>query len=436
MLTAYLTSNYITLMIISLLVVIVMINRKNSIPATELFYVMIALLTAITLLDTVGGFCENGEYLTGMGLEWRIRLRTIVNTLSYILRPFVIMTEVMVIIPKEVKLKPLTAIPALMNMIIYSTAFSGSGIAFIITDDNHFSRGPLGSFVFIAQLFYVIVLTVISVKYFNESSTEKNAIVILIILQSILTSLLEYEGTVVEAANAVTALAVLEYYIYLSYIYQQKMREAIAVKDLAIEKDRLIIFRNQIQPHFIYNSLSIIRSLAKRDSGRAVSCIDSFSDYLKAHIGALDTEDLIPLEKELENVRVYLDLVRADKTRKLDVVYDIKSADFMLPSLSLEPVVENAVNHGISREGGVITVSSLETEDAYLITVTDNGTARNSPSDDMPYHMGVGIENTRKRLMMQCRGTLEMDMRESGTTVTVTIPKNGRSEQNEGTYSG
>jgi len=280
------------------------------------------------------------------------------------------------------------------------------------------------------------VLTVISVKYFNESSTEKNAIVILIILQSILTSLLEYEGTVVEAANAVTALAVLEYYIYLSYIYQQKMREAIAVKDLAIEKDRLLIFRNQIQPHFIYNSLSIIRSLAKRDSGRAVSCIDSFSDYLKAHIGALDTEDLIPLEKELENVRVYLDLVRADKTRKLDVVYDIKSADFMLPSLSLEPVVENAVNHGISREGGVITVSSLETEDAYLITVTDNGTARNSPSDDMPYHMGVGIENTRKRLMMQCRGTLEMDMRESGTTVTVTIPKNGRSEQNEGTYSG
>ncbi len=436
MILAYFSSNYATLLIISAIVVIIFVNKKYNIPATDLFFMEIALLLIITVFDNVQSLCENNDPCLMLDMEARVRLRNISAAISFILRPFVIMIEVLIIIPSEVKLKPLAAIPAVLNLMIYSTAFTGSKIAYTISEDNHFRRGPLGTAIFFSQLFYVVLLFIISVKYFRKLTSGKNAIVILVITQTAATAFLEYENLLTGYSNFVTALAILEYYIYLSVIYQEDMRNTITQKDIDLEKEKMLLLRNQIHPHFIYNSLSIIRSLAKRDSERAVNCIDNFSDYLKAHIGAIETDDLVPFEKELNNIKVYLDLVRADKTKKLEVLYDLKAADFTLPPLSLEPLVENAVNHGISREGGTITICSYETDGSYVITVADNGTARNSPSDDMPFHMGVGIENTRKRLELQCGGSLNMDMRSSGTTVTVTLPKAERVVMNEGTDSG
>ncbi|SDB57545.1 Histidine kinase [Ruminococcaceae bacterium FB2012] len=435
MLFEYFSSNYATLLLISAIIVIMFVNKSYEIPATDLFILTISLLLIITVFDTVGYICETDSPALTLDLEGRVWLRNISSAINYILRPFVIMTEILIIIPSEAKLKPLAAIPAAINLIIYSTAFMGSNIAYEITPDNHFSRGPLGISIFITLHFYVFLLLAISVKYFRKLSAGKNAIVILIITQTVLTSVLEYTNLITGFSSFLTALAVLEYYIYLSVIYQQDIRNKITQKELDLEKEKMLLLRNQIHPHFIYNSLSIIRSLAKRDSVRAVDCIDNFSDYLKAHIGAIEHDELISFEQELENVRIYLDLVRADKARHLEVIYDLNTGDFRLPPLSLEPIVENAVNHGVSRDSGVITVSSFETEECYLIKITDNGTAKHSPQDNVPFHMGVGIENTRRRLDMQCGGTLEMDMREDGTTVTVTIPKKKVTE-NESAYSG
>ena len=435
MLGAFIFQNFATLLLITAIVVIMFVNKKYNIPATDLFFLSIALLLIIMVFDTVETLCENNDSILSLDLQGRVALRNFAAAVQFILRPFVIMIEIMIIIPSSVKLKPLSAIPAVINLVVYSTAFTGSEIAYTITPDNHFSRGPLGTTVFFVQIFYVIELMVISVRYFRNLTNGKNAIVILILTQVAITTVLEYMDLVTGFSNFITALAILEYYIYLSVIYQEDMRNTIVEKDLELEKEKMLLLRNQIHPHFIYNSLSIIRSLAKRDSQRAVSSIDSFSDYLKAHIGAIETDELIDFDKELNNIKVYLELVRADKSRKLDVIYDLKATGFMIPPLSLEPIVENAVNHGISREGGEITVCSYDTDDSYIITVSDNGTARNLPADDKPFHMGVGIENTRKRLELHCGGTLDMDMHGSGTTVTVKIPKSGREKANEGSYS-
>lgn len=435
MLLAYFTANYVTIMILSAVIVTMLINRRYEIPASDLFFLGVALLLVITVFDTVSDMCRDGAPYFELSLSGRIRLREISSAIAYILRPFVIMIEVLVIMPPS-KSKPLVAIPAALNLVIYSTAFMDSSIAFTITDDNSFFRGPLGYSVFVSQLFYVLVLIVISLHYFSiDSGRGRNAMVFLILAQTVLTIIFELTNKLPGYANIITALAILEYYIYLSIIHQQDMEDAITQRDIELEKEKLLLLRHQIHPHFIYNSLSIIRSLAKRDSTRAVSCIDTFSDYLKAHIRAIEHEDLVPFDTELKNVRAYLDLVKADKTRTLEVNYDLKATDFYIPPLSLEPIVENAVNHGVSKYNGVINISSEAAEDCYVITITDNGSANNTLVNNTPFHNGVGLDNTRRRLDLLCSGTLEINIKSGGTVAKVLIPKKEGFSSNEGTDS-
>jgi len=245
------------------------------------------------------------------------------------------------------------------------------------------------------------------------------------VVQSVIVSVLEFTNILSGYVNAVTALCITEYYAYLVLIYQQEMRETLAEQERDLAQKTLTILKDQIQPHFIYNSLSIIRSLAKRDSEKAVLCIDTFSEYLRAHIGALRTDDLIPFEKELENVKVYLSLVHADYTREMEVIYDLAVTDFLLPPLSLEPIVENAIHHGISRRGGKIVIRTYEEEGCIWLLVADNGTASSEHTGDSAhFHMGVGLKNTSRRIEMQCAGTLQMETTDHGTTVSIVLPKN------------
>ena len=434
----YLTQNYVPLLILSALIIIMFINKKNYIPASNLFFLGVTLLLVITVLDTIEHVCHYQDPSLPMTLDSYIRVRTIVAAIIYIIRPFIIMIEVLIIIPSSVKLRALCAIPAAVNMVIYSTAFTGSHLAFYYNDENWFCRGPLYMSIFISQTFYVALLLGISIRYFNASSKGKNAVCILIICQAVLTSVLEYKNILPETSNTVTALAILEYYVYLNLIYQQNLRETIIQRELDVQKEKLLMLRNQIHPHFIYNSLSIIRALAKRDSVRAVNSIDIFSAYLRNHISAIESDELVPFEKELSNVGVYIDLVRADKTKKIIVEYDLKTKDFEIPPLSLEPIVENAVNYGISRDGGKITIGSDEDEQSYFVIIKDDGSGASSPKNEETVHTGIGLENTRKRLAMLCDGSLEIVLGDKGAAVTVTIPKKTDSKEdntNESAYS-
>ena len=234
-------------------------------------------------------------------------------------------------------------------------------------------------------------------------------------------------------ATPVTAFCTLTYYIYLSVIYQQEMRETISEKELHIAQDKLIILRSQIQPHFIYNSLNIIRTLVRTDTQNAVEAIDNFSEYLQAHFRAIEDDHLVSFRQELENVMAYLALVQADYTRKIDVVYELNEIDFSVPQLSLEPVVENAVKHGTGPDGGTIRIASFSRDDCYIICVTDDGTGKNNTlTEKQTKRLGVGIDNTRKRLAQLCNGTLEMHKYPEGTVVSIIIPKKEETE-NENT---
>ncbi len=422
----YLAQEHITLMILLALIVIILVNRKNGqVPGTRYYSIGITLLFLLTITDAFGDWMAepHARDILNLAAPEALRLHRFCSAASNILRPLIIMIQVLLVVPKN-RYRFLWTLPAIFNTLVYLTPLFGSSVAFWIDMENHWHRGPMGLSIYFVQLFYLFTLALFSIIYYRQDKGKRAAIIMLIVVQSVLMAILEYTDIMIQRVNTVTALGMLEYYFYLSFIYQQEMRQEIAERELFITRQQLNLLRSQIHPHFLFNSLSIIRSLAKQDSQKAVSCIDSFSDYLRAHINIIRDDDMIRFEEELEHIQAYMDLVQADSRRHVQLEYDLKDTDFRIPPLSLEPIVENAVKHGVGLKDGVIRIETADTGKDHVIRVTNTGSPEpDSLTDREIERLGVGLENTRSRLKMQCGGTLDMDIKEDGAVVTITIPK-------------
>lgn len=193
-----------------------------------------------------------------------------------------------------------------------------------------------------------------------------------------------------------------------------------------LENSRITVMLSQIQPHFLYNSLTTVMDLCDRDPKQAKAAIADFAGYLRGNLSSLKVENLISFGTELEHIEKYLRLEKLRFQDELEVVYDIQTRDFMLPALSVQPLVENAVKHGVGQKigGGTVTINTTETEDEYIICVTDDGVGftEGEYSDDGGTH--VGIENIKKRLDMMINARLEIESKiGEGTKACILIPK-------------
>ena len=193
-------------------------------------------------------------------------------------------------------------------------------------------------------------------------------------------------------------------------------------------RDQALLMNVQMQPHFIFNTLSAIEALCETDTQAAMESIENLSGYLRGNIDALTTEALIPFDAELQHIRQYVALELADPARQFRFELDVDVHDFMLPALTVQPIVENAVKHGAltRRDGtGYVTLSTDEFGKYIRITVTDNGRDNSGLTDAQRERQGVGIENTRKRLAALCGGSLEYSIGETGTKAVILIQKQG-----------
>ena len=195
---------------------------------------------------------------------------------------------------------------------------------------------------------------------------------------------------------------------------------------LELENSRITVMLSQIQPHFLYNSLTSVMDLCDSNPKQAKAAIADFADYLRGNLSSLKTENLISCATEIEHIEKYLRLEKLRFQEELKVVYDIQTRDFMIPTLSIQPLVENAVKHGVGQKigGGTVTISTSETEDEYIICVTDDGVGftEGEYADDGGTH--IGIENIKKRLEMMINGKLKIESKKGeGTKACVLIPK-------------
>lgn len=205
-------------------------------------------------------------------------------------------------------------------------------------------------------------------------------------------------------------------------------RISIHASELETEiKDKSIaIMISQIQPHFLYNSLGAIAELCVSDPNKAQKATINFSRYLRGNMNALDEKRAIEFEDELNHLNNYIELEKVRFGNALTFEYDIKSTNFTLPALTIQPLVENAVNHGIRyrRKSGSIKISSFEDDNNYYITIQDDGVGFDP---DKIYNDGkkhVGLANVKYRLEVISNGGLKIEsVKGKGTTITINIPK-------------
>lgn len=194
----------------------------------------------------------------------------------------------------------------------------------------------------------------------------------------------------------------------------------------------LAFLQAQIKPHFLYNVLNTISSFCDTDPGRAGQLIEELANYLRASFDFKNLEMFVPIDREIRLIRSYVEIEKARFGDKLNVVFNIDDSIYAdIPPLCIQPLVENAIRHGLRKKGGrgTVTVSVRNVPDGIRVTVSDDG--QGIPSDRLDGLLstgggGVGLWNIDSRLRkLYGRGLSIQSEAGKGTEVSFTIPFGG-----------
>lgn len=293
-------------------------------------------------------------------------------------------------------------------------------LTFYIVPDGTYVRGSL----FMLTMLYpysLILLNVVLIlreKHFFRLKLTFLAQCAFPLLGLLLSNFLHGIATV----NISNALAVL---IVYTYHYNQKV-QLLNEQSIELTNSRAETILSQIQPHFLYNTITAAVGLCQIDPDLAAETMSNFGKYLRNNLEALKRKYPVPFSSEREHIEIYLMLERARFGEQLNIMWDVQTEDFLIPALSVQPLVENAVKHGISSDGtatGTIKISTFEEPRSYYVVVTDNGKGFD-PSILSHAEQCIGISNVKARLKMMVNATLTIySQKGAGTTATICIPK-------------
>ena len=210
-------------------------------------------------------------------------------------------------------------------------------------------------------------------------------------------------------------------YAIQEYFEQEKL---LNTQEKELTERRIAVMVSQIQPHFIYNTLGTIRYLCMTDPEKAADVVQTFSMYLRGNLGELNNHAPIGISREMEHVQHYTSIEKM-RFPDMEIEFDLRSGEFFLPALSVQPLVENAIKHGLMKleSGGRVIVATYETETDYWVSVTDDGVGFDTEKQIDP-DKHIGIHNIRKRLESMCGGSLHMEsVPGKGTVARIQIPK-------------
>ena len=183
---------------------------------------------------------------------------------------------------------------------------------------------------------------------------------------------------------------------------------------------------SQLQPHFLFNVLNMIYYMIGKEPETAKNMVNDFSTYLRTNMNALQNPVSVPLEQEIAHVHLYLRFEQMRFRDRFHMEYDIACTDFKLPPLTLQPLVENAVRHGVCPMdgGGIVRIESAEEEDAYVARVIDNGVGFDVSSTVSGGRNNLGLSVIRSRIEEISGGSLLVHSAPGrGTIVEVRVPK-------------
>jgi LytS/YehU family sensor histidine kinase len=193
--------------------------------------------------------------------------------------------------------------------------------------------------------------------------------------------------------------------------------------DAELQRAHLKLLRAQIEPHFLFNSLSAVRALARLDRAGTVDMLDNLIRYFEAALPRLDAEE-VPLAQEMQLVDAYLGIYRVRMGTRLgyEIALPKNLENVRVPTMMLLTLVENALKHGVNvaLEGGFVRVSAARERDLVLLKVADSGHGLS-----MRHGHGTGLANVSQRLLLMYgeRGVLSLrDAEPRGTVASISIP--------------
>lgn len=210
--------------------------------------------------------------------------------------------------------------------------------------------------------------------------------------------------------------------------YNKSSKAAALSKELS--EINMSLMLSQIKPHFLYNALNTIKYLTKKDPKAAETAIVDFSQFLRANMDSLSQKEPVAFEVELNHIKNYVSIEMLRFEDRLNIVYDIRCNSFKLPALTIQPLVENAIKHGVNQKasGGTVTISSFEDEKNYYVCVEDDGVGYDMESLPENDRSHIGLANITSRLKSMINADISIKSRLGyGTTVLITIPKNEKS---------
>ncbi len=345
--------------------------------------------------------------------------RKVAAIYGYCIRPLLILSFIYML---DVYKRHITAsVLFIINTIVYLSAFF-TDIAFTINDSNSFVRGPLGYTCHIVSGILLAILIGLSIREIKLVGTKTAAIPllngVLIVISVLLDSKVSYLANPMTFLTITVVTCCTFYYTWLHLRFVREHEEDIKAQQ------RIKIMMSQIQPHFLYNTLSTVQALCRIDPQKASEVTEKFAKYLRQNLESLDKDECISIKKELEHTRIYseIEMVRFPQ---IEIIYDIKDDNFSIPALSIQPMVENAIRHGVRiREHGVVAISTDCGDRFHKIVIKDNGKGFDVKSLETMGSSHIGVKNVKERIEKMCNGVVNIESTiGEGTTITIRIPK-------------
>ena len=287
-----------------------------------------------------------------------------------------------------------------------------------VSPDNQLTRGPLYPIILlplIAILLLNLAGTIQRRKQVSRNTFFSFLITVVPITIAMFVQLFIDVFPLIDICYVLSALVM--YGFALSGQIEQDRR-----RQLEIANQRANVMVLQMRPHFIYNTLMSIYCLCDQDPQKARQVTMDFTNYLRKNFNAVASDSTIPFSAELEHTRAYLAVEQAQFEDMLLVEFDTPVTHFRLPPLTLQPLVENSVKHGMNPYSGPLYVSvrTRMTDAGVEVIVEDNGPGFDPDDESKPH---TTLTNIRQRLEMMCGGSLVIRPRDGGgTVVIITIP--------------
>ena len=301
----------------------------------------------------------------------------------------------------------------LLTATLFTPAF------YTVDDSGLYRRGPLYPLL-LAPLVVIMLLNLWGLWRRREKIPKNSRTALLIYIVAPLVSMviqMAYYGILATAVGSIVGTLA----IFINMITYQVDGYIAQAKENTRKDFEIRVL--QMHPHFVYNALVSIYYLVESDPEKAQSAIKSYASYLNQNFRSITKRESIPFEEELAHTRAYLAIEQVRFEDKLNVTFDTPHTDFVLPPLTLQPIVENAVKHGMDPERGFLNVviRTRAAEDGSEIIVENDGADFDAADEGSGR---LGLSNTRERIRGMCGGTLSIEPRDGGgTVVRLWIPK-------------